>query len=80
MLPMYMRGALLLFYVYDITDWRSWESTKDIVANTINHLENDCLVVLLGNKLDAVSNDPEARAVQIEVSYLLPDPLTCLRA
>lgn len=60
--PMYYRGAKVAFIVYDITNKDSLINAKSWLKEVERRGEPDCLLVLLGNKLDV----NESRQVERE--------------
>jgi small GTP-binding protein len=64
LVPMYCRGAKVAFFVYDITDQDSFTRLQQrIIPETMGRMERDVLCILVGNKLDLVQANPEARQV-----------------
>ena len=65
---MYYRGASAAVIVYDITSGSSFERAKEWVAELLaqcgeHEQQNSPLIVLAGNKLDLVTENPEIRRV-----------------
>lgn len=60
--PMYYRGAKVAFVVYDITNKDSLNNAKSWLKEVERRGEPDCLLVLLGNKIDV----NESRQVERE--------------
>lgn len=72
LLPIVARHALIVFFVYDVTDRATF---ADVEARWLPHVEQHCrrrpLRVLLGNKGDLVRADPARRAVTREEAAAL---------
>lgn len=48
----YYRGAMIIFYVFDITDRISFENIPNWIKETNNIVSDSCIKVLIGNKCD----------------------------
>jgi len=64
--PMYYRGAKVAFIVYDITNKDSLNNAKSWLKEVERRGEPDCLLVLLGNKLD-VNNSRQVEREEVAV-------------
>lgn len=53
-------GALLFF---DLTDAESFKNTKKWLSEIENHTEEGIKIMLIGNKLDLIEEDPSSRKV-----------------
>lgn len=63
LIPMYYRGAQIILIVYAITSVKSFEKAKEWVEELRIEKPNNCIKVLIGNKLDL----NEERKVPTEV-------------
>ena len=63
-------GALL---VYDITKKSSFKSLQKWLIELRQFAEPDCLISLVGNKVDLVQNNPELREVSYEEAKRFAD-------
>jgi Ras-related protein Rab-11A len=54
--------------VYDITKEQTFASLKAWLENLKAHAEQDICIMLVGNKLDLVQQDPNQREVPIEAA------------
>jgi small GTP-binding protein len=62
------RRALGALLVYDITKSQTFESLKSWLDNLKTHAEADIVIMLVGNKLDEVKKQPDARQVPRDVA------------
>eukprot|EP01060_Flectonema_neradi_P037683 TRINITY_DN765_c4_g1_i1.p1 TRINITY_DN765_c4_g1~~TRINITY_DN765_c4_g1_i1.p1 ORF type:complete len:213 (+),score=34.67 TRINITY_DN765_c4_g1_i1:44-682(+) len=64
---MYFRGANAAVVVYDVTNYNSFERAQEWVKEICTQCENpDLVVVLAGNKMDLVEEEPSRRRVQLD--------------
>lgn len=56
-------GALL---VYDITQEKTFKNVQKWLEELREHADPDIVIMLVGNKLDLVQEQPEARAISLE--------------
>lgn len=52
LIPMYYRGSHVIFVVYDITSHISFNKATEWVKHIKEKLDNDPIIVLIGNKVD----------------------------
>lgn len=62
------RRALGALLVYDITKEQTFQSLKGWLENLKTHAEQDICIMLVGNKLDEVEKNPQAREVPVEAA------------
>lgn len=67
--PMYYRGASVAFIVYDITNPDTLNNAKYWINQIKNKGERNCIIVLLGNKIDLSERRIE-RETGIDVSEI----------
>ena len=64
---MYYRGANAAVVAYDVTNYNSFERAQEWVKELCRECENpDLVVVLAGNKMDLVEEEPARRRVPID--------------
>ena len=66
----YYRGAMGILIVYDISDMKSFEDTKNWMNNIANYAEKNVNMILVGNKCDK-----DDRAISYEMGKALADKL-----
>lgn len=60
LIPMYLRDSRIVLMIYDTTNYYSLERIKEHWYEFVrNNVDEDCYIVLIGNKLDVVSNNTE---------------------
>lgn len=53
LVPMYARGAAAIVIIFDVTDMNSLNNIVEKWLNFIDkHIENDCIISIVGNKID----------------------------
>lgn len=57
------RKALGCLIVYDITNRKTFQNLKYWLTTLLDSAEQDICIMLVGNKLDLVEEDPRARQV-----------------
>ena len=62
------RRALGAVLVYDITKESTFGSLQNWLENLKSHADQDICIMLVGNKLDLVQQDPDSREVPIEAA------------
>lgn len=60
----HFRGTKGAFLFFDLTNLTTFEHAKDWLKEIRSLCEDDCAIILIGNKLDLVHNNPETRAVR----------------
>lgn len=61
----YCRGAAAALICYDITNFESFASLQRWVDKIVNEADKNCVIVLVGNKLDLAEADPSRRKVDV---------------
>eukprot|EP01121_Diplochlamys_sp_Union-15-3_P015255 TRINITY_DN5004_c0_g1_i2.p1 TRINITY_DN5004_c0_g1~~TRINITY_DN5004_c0_g1_i2.p1 ORF type:complete len:182 (+),score=27.23 TRINITY_DN5004_c0_g1_i2:53-598(+) len=61
--PMYYRGAVAAILVFDLCDTNSFLKMKDWALELQTNIQEDIILVLVGNKLDRIEKNPENRKV-----------------
>ena len=75
LLPMYVRGAQLVFVAFDLTSTNSFEKAKQILQDFDKNYKH-AVIVLVGNKVD-LQNQRKVSIEEVEVSAMLRCNAVC---
>mmetsp|Transcript_82467 Transcript_82467/g.101159 ORF Transcript_82467/g.101159 Transcript_82467/m.101159 type:complete len:200 (+) Transcript_82467:27-626(+) len=59
----YTRGAHCAIIMYDITSHQSWKAVNTWMNELLSN-EDECEIIIVGNKLDLVAQDPSKREIE----------------
>lgn len=74
----YCRNARVAMLCYDITCLSSFESLRRWITKVKSEAERDCVMIIIGNKLDLVQSTPDEREVPREMADKFAKSIGCM--
>ncbi|KAK8895773.1 Ras- protein Rab-31 [Tritrichomonas musculus] len=75
LVPIFFNRASVVILVYDITDMTSFNRIDHYVTMVNDKANDDCIIVLAGNKKDLVNSNPSSRQVTTQEAQNLADTI-----